>query len=119
MCIALAPFQLREGVSEDTLLTASDRFEEEFTSGQDGIIRRVLVRDGDGSGYGDLLFFRDEAALAQVIEAEQDGGACVAYGASPRARGRPRSAGQQPVEARSIPAGAGSTLAEQGRYQAG
>ncbi|GAB2954275.1 hypothetical protein [Streptomyces heilongjiangensis] len=79
MYIALAPFQLREGVSEDTLLTASDRFEEELASGQDGVIRRVLVRDGDGSGYGDLVFFRDEAALAQVIEAEQDSEACVAY----------------------------------------
>jgi hypothetical protein len=32
MHIALAPFELKAGVSEDTLVTASDRFDAEFAS---------------------------------------------------------------------------------------
>jgi hypothetical protein len=43
MHIALAPFELKPGVSEDVLLTASDRFQQEFASKEEGIIRRVLV----------------------------------------------------------------------------
>jgi hypothetical protein len=58
MHIALAPFELKPGVSEGGLLTASDRFQQEFASKQDGIIRRVLVTDSEG-GYADLVFFRD------------------------------------------------------------
>ena len=71
MHIALAPFELKPGVSEGGLLTASDRFQQEYASKQDGIIRRVLVKDGEGGGYADLVFFRDLESIDRVIEAEQ------------------------------------------------
>jgi hypothetical protein len=58
MHIALAPFELKADVSEQTLLSASDRFDQEFASKQDGIVIRVLVKDDEG-GYADLVFFRD------------------------------------------------------------
>ena len=77
MHIALAPFELKAGVSEDALLTASDRFEQEFVTRQDGIIRRVLVKDGKG-GYADLVFFRDLESIERVIEAEQNSDVCAA-----------------------------------------
>jgi hypothetical protein len=77
MHIALAPFELKAGVSEDALLTASDRFEQEFVTRQDGIIRRVLVKDGEG-GYADLVFFRDLESIERVIEAEQNSDVCAA-----------------------------------------
>jgi hypothetical protein len=78
MHIALAPFKLKAGVSEDVLLTASDRFEEEFASKHDGIIRRVLVKDSGGGGYADLVFFRDLESIERVIEAEQNSDVCAA-----------------------------------------
>ncbi|MFI2367538.1 hypothetical protein [Streptomyces sp. NPDC018833] len=79
MHIALAPFELRPGVSEDALISASDRFDEEFVSKQDGIIRRVLVKDGEGSGYADLVFFRDLESIDRVVEAEQNSDVCAAF----------------------------------------
>jgi len=79
MHIALAPFELKPGVSEDVLLTASDRFQQEFACTQDGIIRRVLVKDGDGGGYADFVFFRDLESIDRVIEAEQNSDVCAAF----------------------------------------
>ena len=79
MHIALAPFQLKAGVSENALLTASDRFEQEFASKQHGIIRRVLVKDGEGGGYADLVFFRDLESIQRVLETEQNSDVCAAF----------------------------------------
>ena len=79
MHIALAPFELKPGVSEGGLLTASDRFQQEFACNQDGIIRRVLVKDGDGGGYADFVFFRDLESIDRVIEAEQNSDVCAAF----------------------------------------
>jgi hypothetical protein len=78
MHIALAPFELKAGITEDTLVSASDRFEAEFASMQDGIIRRDLVKDGEG-GYADLVCFHDLAAMDRIIEAEQNSDACAAF----------------------------------------
>jgi hypothetical protein len=78
MHIALAPFGLKAGITEDALVSASDRFETEFASKQDGIIRRDLVKDGEG-GYADLVCFRDSGAMDRVIEAEQSSDACAAF----------------------------------------
>jgi hypothetical protein len=78
MHIALAPFELKAGITEDTLVSASDRFEEEFASNQDGIIRRDLVKDGEG-GYADIVCFRDLESIDRVIEAEQNSDACAAF----------------------------------------
>lgn len=79
MHIALAPFALKSGVSEDALLNASDRFDVEFASKQDGIVQRVLVKDGDNGGYADLVFFRDLESIERVIEAEQTSDVCAAF----------------------------------------
>lgn len=78
MHIALAPFRLKGGVSQDELVAASDDFEREFVRQQDGIVRRILVRDGAG-GFADVVFFADEAAIARVVEAEQNSPVCAAF----------------------------------------
>ena len=78
MHIALAPFELKADVSEQTLLSASDRFDQEFASKQDGIVIRVLVKDDEG-GYADLVFFRDLESIDRVIEAEQNSDVCAAF----------------------------------------
>lgn len=79
MHIALAPFELKAGVSEEALLRASDQFEEEFARTQDGIIRRILVKDSEGGGYADLVFFADLESMGQVIEAEMNSEVCAAF----------------------------------------
>jgi len=78
MHIVLAPFELKASVTERALVSASDRFEEDFAGKQDGIIRRELVKDGDG-GYADLVFFRDRQSLDHVIKAEQNSEACADF----------------------------------------
>ncbi|WP_018255905.1 hypothetical protein [Salinispora mooreana] len=79
MHIALAPFGLQAGVSEEALLSASDRWEEEFVSKQDGIIKRILVKDGEGGGYADIVFFRDLRSIDEVVEAERKSDVCAAF----------------------------------------
>jgi hypothetical protein len=78
MHIALAPFTLRAGVSEKMLLTMSDHFDRSFVKEQDGILRRILARDGDG-GYADIVFFEDKQAIQRVLEAEQNSEVCAAF----------------------------------------
>jgi hypothetical protein len=78
MHIALAPFTLRAGVSEETLLATSDDFDASFVKNQGGILRRILVRDGEG-GYADIVFFKDEQAIQRVLEAEQNSEVCAAF----------------------------------------
>jgi hypothetical protein len=78
MHIALAPFKLKHGVAEETLLTTSDEFENLFVQKQDGILRRILVRDHDG-GYADIVFFEDGKAIERVVEAEQRSEVCAAF----------------------------------------
>jgi hypothetical protein len=78
MHIALAPFTLRAGVSEERLLTTSDDFDASFVKNQDGILRRLLVRDGEG-GYADIVFFEDEQAIKRALEAEQTSEVCAAF----------------------------------------
>jgi hypothetical protein len=78
MHIALAPFRLKPGISEDDLVKTSDDFEEQFVRHQEGILKRILVRDGKG-GYADIVFFAEAAALDRVIEAEQSSDVCAAF----------------------------------------
>ena len=93
MHIALAPFKLKHGVAEETLLNTSEEFEHLFVQKQDGILRRILVRDSDG-GYADIVFFEDEKAIERVLDAEQHSDVCAAFfsiigrrGLTPRIRG--------------------------------
>jgi len=78
MHIALAPFRLKAGFSEDDLVKVSDDFEEQFVQQQDGILKRILVKDGDG-GYADIVLFADAAAIERVIEAEQQSEVCASF----------------------------------------
>jgi hypothetical protein len=78
MHIALAPFRLRNDVSEEVLVATSDDFDERFVQKQHGILERILVRDGDG-GYADIVFFEDAAAIDRVLAAEQRSEDCAAF----------------------------------------
>jgi hypothetical protein len=47
MHIVIAPCRLKEGVSEDQALETSDNFEEQFVRKQNGILNRIVVKDGE------------------------------------------------------------------------
>jgi hypothetical protein len=78
MHIVIAPFRPKEGVSEEDLLKTSDDFEEQFVRKQDGILKRIVVKDDQG-GYADLVFFEYAAAIDRVIEAEQNSNVSAAF----------------------------------------
>jgi hypothetical protein len=78
MHIVIAPFRPKPGVTEDVMLETSDDFDEQFVRKQDGILRRILVKDV-GGGYADIVFFNDAAAIDRVIQAEQNSDVCAAF----------------------------------------
>ena len=75
MQIVIAPGRLKDGVTEAAMLAASDRFHREFVVHHPGVLRRALVAGDDGA-YADIVFFADEAAIAEVMAAEQDSEVC-------------------------------------------
>jgi hypothetical protein len=77
MHVVLAPMQLKPGVDEAKLLEASEAFQENFVTKQQGILRRILLKDGRG-GYADLVFFESEEAFRRVAEAEATSEHCQA-----------------------------------------
>jgi len=76
--IEWAPFRLRQGVSEERLLEASDALQGGFLQDQTGFVRRHLLRTADG-GYVDMVVWssRDVADTAMRKAAESP--ACSAY----------------------------------------
>jgi hypothetical protein len=69
MYIQIAPFKLKSGIDEQTLLEMSDKFEKEFVQKQKGIFKRMLLKNADGS-YADLVFFESKGDLDRVLQAE-------------------------------------------------
>jgi hypothetical protein len=78
MHIVIAPFRPKQGITEDVVLQTSDNFEEQFVRKQDGIMKRIVVKDEEG-GYADIVFFKDAAAIDRVTEAEQNSDVCAAF----------------------------------------
>ena len=74
----LAPIKLASGKNEDDLITASKRFQNEFVDQQSGILRRELVRQGEGV-YLDIIQFRSQQDVEEVMLLEQESPACHAF----------------------------------------
>ena len=74
----LAPIKLAAGKTEADLLAASDRFQKEFANTQPGLLRRELVRTGDGK-YLDIVQFRNIEDAKAIIEKEKESAACHAF----------------------------------------
>jgi hypothetical protein len=79
MHIAIAPFRLKPGVTQETLLAASDDFEARFVKTQHGIIKRILVKAAHAGDYADIVFFADRQAIDRVVAAEQTSDVCAAF----------------------------------------
>lgn len=74
----LAPIKLASGKTEADLLAASGRFQENFVSRQQGVLRRELVRTADGE-YLDIVQFRSAADAEKVMEAERSSPDCMEF----------------------------------------
>lgn len=74
----LAPIKLGEGKTEADLLIASDRFQKDFANDQPGLIRRELIRTGNGE-YLDIVQFRSIEDAEAIIELEKESPACHAF----------------------------------------
>ncbi len=74
----LARFKLAAGRNEADLLAASDKFQKEFANAQPGLIRRELIRKGDGE-YLDIVQFRSMEDAMTIIEKEKESVACHAF----------------------------------------
>lgn len=73
-----ARFRLAPGKTEQDLIAASDVFERDFVSQHPGVLRRELVRKGDGH-YMDVVQFRSQKDMDSVMEAERTSPVCHAF----------------------------------------
>lgn len=74
----LATCKLAAGVTEAQMLAASERFQDEFVKHEPGVLRRELIRKSEGH-YIDIVLFRSEEDLAEVIEKEKSSEVCGAF----------------------------------------
>ncbi len=74
----LATIKLASGKTEAELLAASERFQKEFASKQKGLIRREMVRKGDGE-YIDIIQFASMADANATMESEKTSEVCHAF----------------------------------------
>jgi hypothetical protein len=73
-----APFRLKPGIDEATLLDRSARLQEEFLSHQQGFVRRELLK-GDDGGWVDLVYWTDQASADAIMSALGNSAAAGAY----------------------------------------
>jgi len=74
----LAPIKLAADKTEAELLAASERFQNEFVAHQPGVIRRELIRKGDGH-YLDIVQFRSAEDAEDIIQKEKESAVCHAF----------------------------------------
>ena len=73
-----APFRLKPGVEEATLLDASERLQRDFLVRQDGFMRRELIKGAEGA-YVDLVWWESFAASQAAMKKAASSPACRAY----------------------------------------
>jgi len=65
--LEFSPFRLKPGVDEATLLQASERMQCDFLSGQEGFVRRELIKGAEGA-YTDLVWWESFAASQTAMK---------------------------------------------------
>lgn len=71
----LAPVKLAQGKTERDLIEASDKFQANFVDNEPGILRRELVRIGEGE-YLDIVQFQSREEAVAVMEKEMESPVC-------------------------------------------
>lgn len=73
-----APFEVADGVSEETLLQASERVHNEFLVKQKGFIKRELLK-GDNDLWVDVVYWASKEDAQLAIEDAANSQACGGY----------------------------------------
>ena len=73
-----APFTLKPGADEATLLRLSKDLQDEFLTKQPGFVRRELVNNGERD-YVDLVWWSSMKAATTAMEAVAKSPVCAAY----------------------------------------
>ncbi len=73
-----APFSLKEGVNEQTMLEAAELIQKEFLSKQEGFIKRELLKGADGK-WVDILHWTSKEAAEKVMQNVMSSKACQQY----------------------------------------
>ncbi len=74
----LAPIKLAAGKTEADLIAASNQFQTTFVSKHAGVLRRELIKTGDGE-YTDIIQFRSQEDAEKVMAAEAESTDCQAF----------------------------------------
>ena len=73
-----APFRLKSGVDEATLLESSERLQRDFLAHQEGFVRRELIEGAEGA-YIDLVWWDSFAASQAAVKSAARSPARRAY----------------------------------------
>ena len=76
--IELAPFRLRDGVTDVELLEAAAAIQRDFLDRQPGFLRRELARGEDGT-WTDVVHWSDAGAAHAAMHAAANSPACHRY----------------------------------------
>lgn len=78
MVVEWAPFEVREGVSNEQLLQASEHLQNEFLVKQKGYIKRELLK-GEGRQWVDLIYWASEEDAQAAIQNAMNSAACGVF----------------------------------------
>ena len=73
-----APFRVKAGVDDSTLLAASEALQRDFLAHQPGFVKRELLRGAEGQ-WVDLVYWRDEDSAMAVMPAIESSAVCQEY----------------------------------------
>ena len=76
--IEWAPFEIAEHVSDEQFLEAAAKLETDFLQGQDGYLRRELLR-GEGRQWVDLVYWSSMETATKAAHAANESDACSRY----------------------------------------
>lgn len=76
--IEWAPFELKEGVCEEALLSASKSVQTEFLEKQRGYIKRELFK-GKGNHWVDLVYWNSSEDAEQATRNVHQSAVCLTY----------------------------------------
>lgn len=76
--VEYAPFTLAKGVSEEALLAASKRLEDEMLARMQGYRGRVLVKKS-AQEWADLVFWQDRETADRAMQHAKESQICAAY----------------------------------------
>ncbi len=78
LAIEFAPFALNPDVTEEQLLSASERLEREFLQYQSGYLGRATSRLSNGR-WADIVLWRSEEHAMAILPLISQNDACAAY----------------------------------------